>query len=50
MLLGVPIPTDEPITTAKYVEPVGGGLDSFIVDPVNAKPSDGVDEPALGFC
>ena len=30
--------------------PVAGAEDSLTVLPVNAKPSDGAEEPALGFC
>ena len=48
--LGVPIFTVLPITTAWYVLPVAGAADSLTVLPANAKPSEGVDEPALGFC
>ena len=30
--------------------PVAGAADNFIVLPLKANPSDGVDVPALGFC
>ena len=50
LLLGVPMFTVLPKTTAWYVLPVAGAAPNLIVLPSKANPSEGVDVPALGFC
>ena len=50
LLLGVPILTVDPKTTTCASLPLAGAAANFIVLPSKAKPSDGVEVPALGFC